>query len=626
MELLVGGASSWTPRSLRANSGARSFVESERTEDSLGSWEASSPRLQEVEDFEYPRLMPLCESVYDWGLMGPIIHGKFEPGRWFPYKRRYFCTTVLLLFLNFVMQYSILAKVWFLSDAQEKQMVKTLFETCVRVRDSETVMFKKLLNGTPANEMYWDCNPLSVTVSSTVSHLDLNGDGFWTRDEALEINQRLNSKLPLDDASSGREADMQSVFIHVASGRNGNRIQAHKVLHGESGTVSYDGVRLPVSWLKLQEPMLDLCVAGDPRICGNFEVRGVLESKLVNETDPDTRIAICEETIEKTCPFVFGERFRLNAYRGEELCGAPTYRWSPSKQAREVIFGQSDKFVNTRDGIEHFQYVSFLWVIVMIWFMLMGQELRKITAWWMILLLLPEARHSDRGDDDGNAAECQSEFSLVDEVMADDGENQESVKTHIWGEVRTVGNDEQDQHEVKRLPASLRWFSILFNVLPRTAIAVTVAFVGCNFLVRADDYMELILNSVALGFLIEIDEMLFHAVVAEEDKLKLRDFKDIELKAQDVADRPCVLAVFRRLDAFRKWLPTAIVYTALMFTISIGMIASSYFGDRGKMSIGNALNCLCQVSGRDCVGAQLLGGSMAHLPDFQERPYHVPFI
>jgi len=260
--------------------------------------------------------------------------------------------------------------------------------------------------------------------------------------------------------------------------------------------------------------------------------------------------------------------------------------------------------------------------------MLMGQELRKIGAWWLILLFLPEASHHSDEDNDGNAAESQIEFACADQSLAgDSATGRESVKTHIWGEVRTAGNDEQGQNEVKRIPSFLRWFTILFNVLPRTAIAVTVSFVGCNFLVRADDYMELILNSVALGFLIEIDEMLFHAVVAEEDKLKLRDFNDIELRAQDVADlHPHVLAFFRRLDVFRKALPMSIVYMSLMLTISMGMIAHSYIGDRGKLNMGQALNCLCQVSGRDCVGAQLLGGSMAHLPDFQTRPYHVPFM
>jgi len=128
------------------------------------------------------------------------------------------------------------------------------------------------------------------------------------------------------------------------------------------------------------------------------------------------------------------------------------------------------------------------------------------------------------------------------------------------------------------------------------------------------------LNSVALGFLVEIDNMLFHAVVQEDDKAILENFHKVELRPSHLESFPCILASMRARDSAVKLLPPSIVLTLFMSFVAFSLIYRAYFGPFGKLDIGDALACLCQVGGHYCFGSQILGGS-PHLPTYLTRHY-----
>merc|ERR550537_1967606 len=108
----------------------------------------------------------------------------------------------------------------------------------------------------------------------------------------------------------------------------------------------------------------------------------------------------------------------------------------------------------------------------------MIEELRTISRWWMVLPAFP--------------SEAQAAGKAVE------------VK--------------EDRTAVLAMPVLHKAGMIFVNLLPRTVICVWLSFVGSWFLIEADNYTDLILNSVALGFLIEIDNMLYSAVTEDEVK------------------------------------------------------------------------------------------------------------
>jgi len=158
---------------------------------------------------------------------------------------------------------------------------------------------------------------------------------------------------------------------------------------------------------------------------------------------------------------------------------------------------------------------------------------------------------------------------------------------------------DHDEHlEVKAMPGYFKVFTILFNLLPRTVIGVTVAFVGTDFLMGSDSYMDLILNSVALTFLIQIDEMLYAALMSQHEK------EDVDTCGQIEVFHPC-------FDVFDKLvfnMPTPLVRAALLCAICAFAMNHSYTKKDGKYDMGYALACLCQAEGNYCMSAQLMGG------------------
>merc|ERR1711908_263840 len=110
----------------------------------------------------------------------------------------------------------------------------------------------------------------------------------------------------------------------------------------------------------------------------------------------------------------------------------------------------------------------------MIWWMSMLMELRSVANWWIVVLFMPR--------------EPQDDKVLVELV--------------------------DNELEIHALPTFMRFHAILLHLIPRTVICARLCLAGPDFLLSADSYGDLILHSVALGFLVEVDEMLFSATVS----------------------------------------------------------------------------------------------------------------
>merc|ERR1712048_263646 len=104
------------------------------------------------------------------------------------------------------------------------------------------------------------------------------------------------------------------------------------------------------------------------------------------------------------------------------------------------------------------------------------------------------------------------------------------------------------------------------------------------------------MNSVALAFLNDIDELVYTATVSSVMK---------ELLA---VTEPLSVESARSLHLCRNKVPMSLVYlVAVMLTIS-AFLFWAWYGTHGKMHHGQALECLCQVAGEECSATSFLGG------------------
>lgn len=273
------------------------------------------------------------------------------------------------------------------------------------------------------------------------------------------------------------------------------------------------------------------------------------------------------------CPHIFGERFKLYTDYKRSLCGEPRIKWQKSKGIRSVKYEMTDIYDDPADGITSKSYHFFLVVIMIIWFALIMTEMRTVWTLSVILYNFPEK--------DENEFYCEKE------------------------EKETI--DIADVHLAKHIvitAMSMRYkcFQFFFNVFPRAIITSMLLWIGSKYLVRADNYEELILNSVAFGFLLEVSQMLGSAVASDVSAQIMR-------KTKTFGTMYYFTGVFAKMGHILRNIPLGPVRAVVVIGLAFAFTSFSYFREGGKYDLGKSLMCLCQVAGEDCMGAQILGGS-----------------
>merc|ERR1712007_353913 len=209
-------------------------------------------------------------------------------------------------------------------------------------------------------------------------------------------------------------------------------------------------------------------------------------------------------------------------------------------------------------GILSFRYVSFLMLIIAIWWMSLLEELRCVADWWVVIIMMP---------------------SKLDRAY--------------------ISRGEEGNITVHAIPLGWKVFTIVANLLPRSCICILLALAGTDFLVSADDCGDLILNSVALGFLITIDEMLYNAVVFKSSQKNIDDCDELTVYHDSFAfGAGCI-----------RYRLNSVGTVAVLATVAVPYYLYNFYGGDGKYAMGRALACLCHLEGTECVTAQILGGS-----------------
>jgi len=131
--------------------------------------------------------------------------------------------------------------------------------------------------------------------------------------------------------------------------------------------------------------------------------------------------------------------------------------------------------------------------------------------------------------------------------------------------------------------------------LPRMALAVWVYFVGCVFLVSAPDFLDLVLNSTALAFILEFDEILYRVMVPRNAMQAIQDMDALQWGAPSHGSRFHV--------------PKAMAAVALgilgPIVPAVTVIALQYTWSKGFIAIDDQMRCACQLEGDKCIDAVL---------------------
>lgn len=109
----------------------------------------------------------------------------------------------------------------------------------------------------------------------------------------------------------------------------------------------------------------------------------------------------------------------------------------------------------------------------------------------------------------------------VDLKDDEDGGNNSTLSDNLMFRARDFDAEDQvmlnpakEFSKVYRMPLRTKILTLLFSIIPKIAIACSLWYFGCQFLQKSVDDGNLILNTVGLLFILDIDDMLYKTLIS----------------------------------------------------------------------------------------------------------------
>jgi len=84
---------------------------------------------------------------------------------------------------------------------------------------------------------------------------------------------------------------------------------------------------------------------------------------------------------------------------------------------------------------------------------------------------------------------------------------------------------ESDEYVVVGLPNYLKFMIVIMLVIPRTLITCVLCWLGCRWLSATLDFSEVLVNAVALEFIINLNQVLYDKLMSSRNKLEVQLIK-----------------------------------------------------------------------------------------------------
>eukprot|EP00928_Gymnodinium_smaydae_P081042 TRINITY_DN6461_c0_g1_i2.p1 TRINITY_DN6461_c0_g1~~TRINITY_DN6461_c0_g1_i2.p1 ORF type:complete len:386 (-),score=57.56 TRINITY_DN6461_c0_g1_i2:84-1241(-) len=82
-----------------------------------------------------------------------------------------------------------------------------------------------------------------------------------------------------------------------------------------------------------------------------------------------------------------------------------------------------------------------------------------------------------------------------------------------------------DVEVVTGLPVAMKAFTVVFLLLPRILVAFCLLWLGCRWLAATLDFAEVLINAIALEFVIGLNELLYRQLMSDRNKRELASLK-----------------------------------------------------------------------------------------------------
>eukprot|EP00746_Dinoflagellata_sp_MGD_P167209 gnl/MRDRNA2_/MRDRNA2_97653_c0_seq1.p1 gnl/MRDRNA2_/MRDRNA2_97653_c0~~gnl/MRDRNA2_/MRDRNA2_97653_c0_seq1.p1 ORF type:complete len:685 (+),score=148.37 gnl/MRDRNA2_/MRDRNA2_97653_c0_seq1:97-2151(+) len=404
----------------------------------------------------------------------------------------------------------------------------------------------------------YSCLPPSVRYASRWELLDTNGDGIWSREEAEKDEHNLEKKT---------KAKPFLVFRAITVGLVDRQAYDSRLWVEPNGMMAkMEGV--PKAYFDYWMGDAALCSYADPGMCSTLLSRGFF-NEAMNPAHPGKEIPDIDGALDYCtymlkvgggCDQSLPQIYKLYRAARHEQCGdghffAGGLHKNPYHETDRVyvianVYANLQKFLKGDSAT----YKCFLFLVLLLWLYALTNEMREMIKLAEFTVVFPGV-----------------EGDLGLEIEKDEDGNEEYRIVGISREHRMV---------------------IAFMCATRMIVIVYLGAVGCVFLVNEVGYMDLLMNAVALAFILEIDEILYGAIARHSTIETLEALIDVEFETRLPTE-----------DTMAGWLLQKDFWAIILFPIIayLLILCQSLFVTK---PILDALNCGCYQLGSQCRDAQ----------------------
>jgi len=393
----------------------------------------------------------------------------------------------------------------------------------------------------------FSCAPPSVQLTGRWNELDTDGDDVWTVEEVMKSREELKCKYIVDPLE----------FFHVIV----TFLKERETVIWLSPEVK-EARAIPKPYFTYAAGDIIMCGYRSKHMCPNLLKKGVFHAPLKYGTAPRVGVTIesaldyCSDLLAPGghCERILPSTYAVWKQESNEQCKDPDFtKMVYQNPGNGVIKSLLEVDYEARIAYERSKTTLFKLykcIVIALWCLTMLVELRDITKDLTWTLRFPSA----------------AEFGQ-DAVKMEDGPDGNTTFT------------------IQGITRSHRCFVGLLAI-GRLVMTAILLFVGVNYLLKQTNYIDLLMDAVALGFVMEISGILYHQVLNQE------------IREQCEALEPMTVPKFGI-----EWLnkrPTLVNFIEILAVIAVvAFIMRVWYRDTVE-PLYHSLECACLGEGAHC--------------------------
>lgn len=432
------------------------------------------------------------------------------------------------------------------------------------------------------------CNPSSYGFIDKWDDLDTDKDGKWSLDEARMDEANLGCRLgiPAEDVF---RSSCRGVLRDVEDSIDNHNLNYSFIV--PMSITEYEAV--PKAYFDWWVGLVVICVEFDPARCSELVARGLFDGALNAGSrwttggvqDLDSALDYCQRMVQPggLCEQSLPGFYSTYRQRTHDKCGAAVYssgdRYINPHNERDAMRTIRVSYTTVDNYVQYStkRFRFFLFMILLLWYVNLLDELRDIVKLMDFLFRFPVT----------NVNPLLTPYMRSHIAKIHWGDRSEESSQPESDQQRSEQDDDDDDMLVVSDIAWPHWCMCAFMCVLRLSLLIYLFHVGTTFLLTDQGYTDLLLNSVALAFILDLPVVLYVTLLSDKAKKALDNAhtKDFEtsLPTQGVA-RLCVSKAFWGIFV----LPVLIYWVV------------SFNHEANTLPVLEALRCSCLQEGSNC--------------------------